>query len=169
NTCCVFFQMALLAGYFYTHTVSTWLPTRRQVLLHGILLLVPFVILLPNGPFNITNWVPPPGANPIPSTLLLLSVVVGLPFLVVATSAPLLQKWFAATGHPAAKDPYFLYAASNAGSLLALFGYPVAIEAWLTLAQQRLLWQVGYALLVGLTAVCAICLWRSRSPDRETR
>ena len=60
--------------------------------------------------------------------LALLLVAVGLPFLVVSTSAPLLQRWFAYTGHPSSADPYFLYAASNAGSLLSLLGYPLVIE-----------------------------------------
>src|SRR5262249_16377979 len=85
----------------------------------------------------------------------------------VSTSAPLLQKWFATTGHPAAKDPYFLYGASNLGSMLALFGYPLVVEAWLTLAQQRLLWQVGYGVLIVLTAICPVCLWRSPNPEKQ--
>ena len=68
------------------------------------------------------------GGNPIIATLGILALVIGLPFLVVSTTAPLLQKWFAYTGHPAAKDPYFLYGASNLGSLLALvLSYPIAI------------------------------------------
>ena len=70
--------------------------------------------------------------------LVLLSVTVGLPFFVVSATAPLLQKWFAHTGHPAARDPYFLYAASNLGSMLALLGYPVADRAAPGAARRRL-------------------------------
>jgi len=91
NTCMVFFQTALLAGYFYTHTVSTYLNVRRQVIVHCCLLFVPFLILLPWGPFNVVAWVPPSGGNPAFATLVLLAIVVGIPFFVVATSAPLLQ------------------------------------------------------------------------------
>jgi hypothetical protein len=115
NTCMVFFQGALLAGYFYTHSVSTHLSIRRQLLLQGALLLVPFLFL----PFALGAWAPPTESDPFFALLLLLVFLVGVPFFVVATSAPLLQKWFAYTGHPAAKDPYFLYGASNFGSMLA--------------------------------------------------
>ena len=88
----------------------------------------------------------------------------GLPFLVVSATAPLLQKWFTRTGHPAARDPYFLYAASNLGSMLALLGYPTLVEprlplqgpGWLT---QTTLWSVGYGVLAVLTALCALTLW----------
>jgi hypothetical protein len=163
NTCVVFFQVALLAGYGYTHSISTYLKTRRQLLVHCVLLLLPFLILLPSGPFNISGWVPPPGANPIPSTLLLLAAVVGVPFFVVATSAPLLQRWFAHTGHSAAKDPYFLYAASNLGSMLALLAYPSIVEPAFSLFDQRWLWTVGYVLLAGLIGGCAYMVWKS--PD----
>src|SRR5262245_61510331 len=65
NTCMVFFQAALLAGYAYTHTVSTKLPLRRQLIVHCCLLFLPLLFLIPNGPFNVTEWTPPPGANPI--------------------------------------------------------------------------------------------------------
>src|SRR5262249_20861445 len=85
---------------------------------------------------------------------------VGLPFFVVSTSAPLLQKWFASTGHPAARDPYFLYSASNLGSMLALLGYPLLMEPSLRLADQGWLWGVGYGLLVLLMAGCAMRVWR---------
>jgi hypothetical protein len=166
NTCMVFFQVALLAGYGYTHSVSTYLKTRQQVILHCVLLFLPFLILLPNSPFNISNWVPPPGANPIPSTLLLLTIVVGLPFFVVATSAPLLQKWFVYTGHPSARDPYFLYGASNLGSMLALLAYPSVVEPFTGLfrenfdpAAQNWIWTIGYAVLVVLFLGAAGLVW----------
>src|SRR5262249_50846049 len=79
----------------------------------------------------------------------------------VACNAPLLQRWFAGTGHPAARDPYFLYAASNLGSLLALLGYPFVIEPALRLHDQSRLWLAGYGLLVVLVGACALCLWRT--------
>ncbi len=180
NTCMVFFQMALLAGYAYTHTVTTRLSLRRQLIVHLLLLAVPLLILLPIGPFNVTWWTPPPGANPIPSTLLLLTIVVGLPFFVVATSAPLLQRWFASTGHPAAKDPYFLYGASNLGSMLGLLCYPFVVErifrlqpenfAAVTfgggpgsfdLGSQNWFWAIGYVILGILIVSCAVMVWKA--------
>src|SRR5262249_29154488 len=104
--------------------------------------------------------------NPIPWLLGLLGVSVGLPFLIVSTSGPLLQKWFASTGHSAAKDPYFLYGASNLGSMLSLLGYPVLLEPTLTLANHGRLWAVGYGLFAALAAGCAVLLWRSPASTR---
>ena len=123
NTCMVFFQAALLAGYGYTHSVSTYVPVRRQLFLQGVLLLIPFAFL----PFVVGDWSPPTESTPVFAVLGLLTLLVGVPFFVVATSAPLLQKWFASTGHPAAKDPYFLYGASNLGSMLGLLAYPALV------------------------------------------
>src|ERR1051325_5573253 len=100
----VFFQAVLLAGYAYTHSVTTYLPVRRQLLVQGGVLVLPFLFL----PFAIGGWAAPTESNPIFALLLLLLIVVGIPFFVVATSAPLLQKWFSRTGHRAARDPYFL-------------------------------------------------------------
>jgi len=162
-TCMVFFQAALLAGYGYTHTISTRLPHRRQLLVHAGLLLLPFLFLLVvfGRPFNFDWFVPPPGGNPIGETLLVLAAVVGVPFFVVATSAPLLQKWFATTGHRTADDPYFLYAASNFGSLLALLSYPVLVEPLEGLRAQSWMWTGLYTLLAVLVAACALLVWKS--------
>jgi hypothetical protein len=166
NTCMVFFQAALLAGYAYTHTVSTRFNLRRQLLVHCIVLLVPLAILLPPlGPFSIAGFEPPPGANPIPYTLFFLTLVVGLPFFVVSTSAPLLQRWFAYTGHHAGKDPYFLYGASNLGSMLALLCYPFLVEPIFLLRSQASIWAVGYVLLGLFVYACAAMVWKS--PEAE--
>jgi hypothetical protein len=158
NTCMVFFQAALLAGYAYAHATTKWLGVRRQALLHCAVLLLPLVVL----PIALTpGWLPPGDANPVPWLLLFLVTTVGLPFFVVSTSAPLLQKWFASTGHPAAKDPYFLYAASNLGSMLALLGYPTLVEPNLRLATQSKDWSLGYGLLILLTVACAYLVWKT--------
>ena len=111
-------------------------------------------------------------ANPVLDVLLLLSLSVGLPFLVVSATAPLIQKWFTHTGHPAARDPYFLYAASNLGSMLALLGYPTLIEprlhlrgdGWLT---QTHLWTLGYVAHRADRAL-RLTLWRRRSARRRS-
>ena len=110
-------------------------------------------------------WATTGAADPVPWLLLTLLLAVGLPFFVVAATAPLLQKWFADTDHPAARDPYFLYAASNLGSMTALVAYPFLVEPNLTLAAQRVAWAAGYGVLAVLIAVCAVLLWRA--PPRK--
>src|SRR5262245_3642282 len=157
----MFFQTVLLVGYGYSHTVSTRLSLKKQLIVHGLFLFVPLLFLIPDGPFNITGWVPPTEDNPIPSTLLLLGMVVGVPFLVVSTSAPLLQRWFSFTGHPAAKDPYFLYGASNLGSLLALICYPFIVEPNFVLNTQAWIWLGGYIALMAFIAVCIANVWNT--------
>jgi spermidine synthase len=159
NTCMVFFQSALLAGYAYAHFVPARFSLRRQALVQGVLLIVPLALL----PISIEGWVPPASSNPVLWLFTLLLVAVGLPFFVVATTAPLLQIWFAQSGHRAAHDPYFLYAASNVGSLVALLGYPLVIEPTLSLAGQRWLWAAGYVLLIACMILCASFTWRAES------
>jgi hypothetical protein len=161
NTCMVFYQALLLLGYLYAHASTTWLGVKRQAVLHLALLLLP-VLSLPIAVAD--GWSAPPEANPIPWVLGLLAISVGLPFFVVSSSAPLLQKWFSSTGHPSAQDPYYLYAASNLGSMIALLGYPFLIEPTLRLRSQGWMWAVGYVALVALTYGCAVALWRYRPP-----
>jgi hypothetical protein len=273
NTCMVFFQMVLLAGYAYTHNATSRLTLRQQLIAHGVLLLLPLIILLPfpfafggeylhqssgaitnvsspsateiakpaewrmnwpegwsspnttpieitapnhkletgmrvkiegvegntaaDGVWTITKiddnkfsldgsrgsgtyksggtyvggtpnpnslwgFVPVLGSNPIPSTLAILFLYVALPFLVVATSAPLLQKWFGHTGHPAAKDPYFLYGASNFGSMLSLIVYPILVEPYTRLKDQGWIYTGGYIALIGFVMVCVTLVWNSK-------
>ncbi|HEX2063045.1 MAG TPA: hypothetical protein VHE80_01350, partial [Acidimicrobiales bacterium] len=157
-TSLLFFQVTLLAGYAYAHWSYRWLGPRRQSLVHGSLLLLGVVSLpvaVPEG------WAPPATANPVGWLLVLLVVAVGLPFFVVSSTTPLLQRWFAGTHHTGAEDPYFLYRASNLGSMLALLAYPAVIEPGLRLADQGRLWTGGYLCLVALTAACAVASWRS--------
>jgi SAM-dependent methyltransferase len=157
NTCMLFFQAALLGGYAYAHASTRALGPRRQPVLHLLLMLVPLLVL----PIALGEATPPSGqGDPVFWLLGRLVVVVGVPFFVVAAGAPLLQRWFAATSHRAAGDPYFLYATSNAGSLLALLSYPLLIEPNLTLRAQSRLWSVGYVVLIGLTVACAAAVWR---------
>ncbi len=90
----------------------------------------------------------------------LFAVSIGLPFFALAANSPLLQAWFARTDHPAAKDPYFLYAASNVGSFLALLSYPAVIEPLIRLGDQTRLWSIGFIVLILLLAGCGVLLWR---------
>src|SRR5262245_43459202 len=134
NTCMVFYQAMLLAGYGYAHVTTRWLGARKQAVLPTALLFLPLVVL----PIAVNEDLAPSGeASPVVGLLVILFASVGLPFFVLSATAPLLQKWFANTDHPAAKDPYFLYAASNLGSMLGLLAYPFLIEAFLGLASSK--------------------------------
>jgi hypothetical protein len=169
NTCMVFYQAVLLAGYAYAHATTSWLGARKQAVLHLALLLVPFLFFL-GGPLAVNrNLVTGGDANPVPNLLALLCASVGMPLFVVSTSAPLLQKWFAGTAHPSARDPYFLYGASNLGSMLGLLGYPTLVEPFLRLSQQRYAWAAGYAVLVALVAACGVFLFWSPAPRPSPR
>ena len=156
NTCMVFFQIALLAGYTYAHLASTWCSARAQVALHGVLLLLPFAVL----PFVVHRDVVPPEGAPVAWLLLFLTVTIGGPFFVLSTTASTFQRWFSRTNHPSALDPYFLYAASNMGSFAALIAYPAVVEPLLSLPNQGRLWTAGYAVFALLAAACAIVAWR---------
>jgi len=160
NTSLVFYQATLLAGYVYAHVSTRLLGVRRQVIVHVLLLLSPLLVL----PIQIPpTWTPPTDGSPVPWLLALLSSTVGLPFFAVSTTAPLLQRWFAATRHPSAGDPYFLYAASNAGSFLALLSYPLIVEPSLPLTLQAHWWTLGYVVFVVLVSASALAAARSAS------
>ena len=106
------------------------------------------------------NW----GAPPADGTALwlfgLFAASIGLPFFTLSASAPLLQSWFAASGHREASNPYVLYAASNLGSFAALFAYPVVVEPLLTLKMQAGAWSVGFAVFALLVTAVAFVLGR---------
>lgn len=152
NTCMLFFQGILLAGYAYAHATHRLLGTRSQAVLHlFVLIAILFlpVISIPN------DWVPPTGTTPIFSLLGLLFLVVGGPFFAVSATSPMLQQWFAATNHQRSGNPYFLYSASNIGSMVALLSYPFLVERILRLKMQTLTWKYGYILFVISMGVCA--------------
>ena len=155
----VFFQVGLLAGYAYTHQGALRATPRRAWLLHlglltlGLLVLPPVVPALSAGP---------PGGR----LVVVLAAAVGLPFVLLSTNAPLVQRWLALAGR---RDPYFLYAASNAGSLLALVAYPLVIEPKIGLADQGRLLASGYALFAGSVAwIGWLAVRREHEPARET-
>ena len=159
----MFFQMALLIGYLYVHATTAWLGARKQAVLHLAVVLLPLLVLPLTVPAD--QWAPSSEANPIFLLLGLLLVSVGLPFFAISTTNPLVQKWLADTDHPAARDPYFLYRASNLGSIIGLLGYPLLVERELTLDTQGIVWSVGYGLLLLLVLASAVMLWRSPRPS----
>src|ERR1035438_951487 len=140
NTCLMFFQAALLCGNLYAYAATRWLGRRTQIAAHICLALLPFAVLPLHIPFG---WEPPAQSSPVLWILGMLTVAVGLPFFVLSASTPMLQRWFSQSGHKSAHDPYFLYAASNAGSLVGLLGYPLLLEPTLRLGAQSHLWSYG--------------------------
>ncbi len=152
----VFFQAMLLAGYGYAHVLTTRLSPRRAALLHVAVMLVVMVVALPIG--LSTALGKPPADGTAFWLLAVFTLSVGLPFFVVSAHGPLLQAWFARTGHAASGDPYFLYAASNIGSLVALLSFPFLVEPLLPTRLQTVLWSFGFGFLIAAIAFCAAFL-----------
>src|SRR5262245_55999428 len=154
----VFFQAALLAGYAYAHGLTRWLPGRRSLATH-IAVMIGATFALPVS--IAAGWARPPETGESLWLLGLFAASIGLPFFALAANSPLLQAWFARSNHPAARDPYFLYAGSNVGSFLALVSYPTAIEPFVRLGEQTRWWSIGFYLLIALIAGCAALVWRA--------
>jgi hypothetical protein len=158
----VFFQAALLAGYAYAHLIVRRLSLGVCALVH-LGALAAAAATLPIGIAQ--NFGMPPADSGISFWLIgLLAASIGLPFAVLSASAPLLQGWFAATGHVQAKNPYVLYAASNLGSFAALIAYPLAVEPLLTLDQQARFWSAGFGALAVLIAAASLFVARRPAP-----
>lgn len=154
TTCMLFFQVVLLAGYAYAHLLSSRLKPRWQAITHLALTLaaLAFVPAIPSD-----TWKPSGATDPTMRIIGLLGVTIGLPYLVLAATSPLLQHWFARTNPQ--KSPYRLYALSNIGSLLALASYPTLFENHFTRQAQAKIWAWGLvAYVVGL-GFCSWKLW----------
>jgi hypothetical protein len=151
STCLLFFQAALLAGYLYAHWSTRWFSPKRQAQLH-ITLMAASLLLLPIIPSPF--WKPTHAGDPSGRILLLLAATIGLPYLLLSTTSPLLQAWYVAA-KPGAM-PYRLFALSNFGSLLALFSYPLLVEPLFTTHTQGFGWSGVYVLFVVL---CAAVGW----------
>jgi hypothetical protein len=156
NTCLLFFQSMLLIGYVYALASARWFSLRIQIAIHVFLILL-IAIHVWLSPFNEPVLSSSNQGNPTLWLLETLLLSVGLPFFIIAASSPLLQSWFSRSQHYLAADPYFLFAASNAGSLIALVAFPLVLEPSLGLIEQHRLWRIGFAVLVTLT--CTIALW----------
>ncbi len=153
----VFFQVTLLLGYAYAHLMVRYLPLGIGALLHfGTLAAAAFML-----PIGIAGGFGSPPADNIAFWLIgLFAASIGLPFAALATTAPLLQRWFSASGHDRASNPYVLYAASNLGSFAALFAYPTLIEPLLPLHSQTQTWSVGFGVFILLLAAAALIVTR---------
>ena len=158
TTCMLFFQTLLLAGYAYAHASEAKLRPRTQAIVHTALLALALATL-PIAPGE--RWKPLGTEEPISAILLLLAATVGLPYLLLASTSPLLQAWFA-RARPGA-DPYRLFAVSNLASLLALVGYPLLVEPYFGNREQVTWWS---GLFAGFAVLCAALAWLSPGKAR---
>jgi tryptophan-rich sensory protein len=160
STCLLFFQAALLAGYLYAHRSTRSLKPKQQTALHVALMAVSLALLpiLPSP-----SWKPTHVGDPSLRILLLLAATIGLPYLLLSTTSPLLQAWYVAVKPGAI--PYRLFALSNFGSLIALLGYPFLVEPAFTTHSQAYGWSGFY---VAFAAVCAVVAWKAlrAAPDK---
>jgi SAM-dependent methyltransferase len=162
TTCMLFFQALLLAGYAYAHATNAMLKPRAQAILHTVLLLLALATL-PIAPSE--GWKPLGTEEPISYILLVLTATVGLPYLLLASTSPLLQAWF--TRARPGVDPYRLFAVSNLASMLALIGYPLVVEPFFGNREQVVWWS---ALFAAFAVFCAGLAWSvsSVSPEKNS-
>jgi hypothetical protein len=159
TTCLVFFQSVLLAGYLYAHLLDRWLGPGRQAALHAgaLALSLPALLLL---------LAPRPevalDAHPILGVLTILALTIGLPYVLLASTSPLLQAWLAR--RPGSAPPYRLYALSNLASLAALVGYPLVVEPYVPWRRQAIGWALLYAVFAALSAAAALRAARVAEP-----
>ena len=151
----VAFQSFLFVGYLYAHVLTRALPPARSALVH-LAFLGTVAAMLPLG--IAAGFDVPPSDGVMLWLVGLFAASIGLPFVALAATAPLLQSWFASSGHPRSANPYVLYAASNLGSFCALLAYPFFIEPFLPLRAQTMLWALGFSMLaisIGVVACLA--------------
>jgi hypothetical protein len=164
----VCYQAILLAGYTWSHLITRKFSFRVQVGAQALVLLAGAIVIpfaLPGGSAVVS------GVTPALWLARLLFVMAGLPLFAVSTMSPLLQRWYSASRAEGAEDPYFLYVASNAGSLGGLLAYPLLIEPRTTLPQQASGWAVAFGVLIALTVGCAAITarsWRNAAPARPS-
>jgi hypothetical protein len=149
--CLLFFQLALLAGYAYAYAITLPIPVPRQVQLHVAILAVSLA-LLPITPAD--SWKPQGAGDPTLRILALLAVCVGVPYLALAATTPLLSRWLARI--EPTFDPAPLFAGSNLGSFAGLLTYPFAFERWLSSPQQTKWWSWAYVVYAGLFVSCGL-------------
>lgn len=155
-----FFQAALLAGYCYAHALNRFAPSWLAPIIHLLVCAAAALML----PFALPEWASEaPSGNTYLWLVSVLAVGVGLPFFATSANAPLLQAWFSRSGHPHASDPYFLYGASNLGSLVSLLSYPFLIEPMFGLETQRTIWATGFGVLMVMLGACAVLMLSNRS------
>ncbi len=162
NASVTFFQVALLVGYAIAHVSLLVFGVRRQPLIQIGLAAVALAFL----PFAVgTNATPPASFPHAVWIAVLLAVSVGVPYLAVTTASPVLQRWYAAIGQDDSAEPWFLYVASNAGSLVGLLAFPVLLEPRLDTSGQELVWAAGFAAYVACIVACSLIVRRRAVAD----
>ncbi len=161
TTCMLFFQVALLAGYAWAHGGTAKLSARALVFAHLAFAGAACFTL----PLTVQADVSAATA-PVSWVLGTLALAIGPTFVAIAATSPLLQAWYARLGQPDSDDPYFLYSASNLGSMLALLAYPLAIEPFLGVRAQLTAWSIGFGVLVLLLVACGAVTWRAQPEER---
>src|SRR5829696_3590882 len=157
TVCLLFFQSLLFAGYAYAHFTNAWLRPGQQAVLHILVLAAALVLLYFMHAVPGAHLQPRGDADPTTAILTILAVTIGLPYVVLSATGPLIQAWFARS-FPG-RTPYRLYALSNVGSLLALLSYPFLFERKFDLTSQASLWSAGF---IAFAALCAYAAWRVR-------
>jgi hypothetical protein len=157
-TCLLFFQTGLLIGYGYAHIITTKLTIQKQIRLHIILLVISLISL----PIIPSQWmIAHLSSSPELSILMLLTLTVGFPYIMISSTGPLLQSWYASSFPD--KSPYRLYALSNFGSLLGLFSYPTLLEPYLKINTQAWYWSGGYFLYIVLSGLIVYSIWKLKA------
>ena len=162
STCLVFFQAELLLGYLYVHLLHEWLAPRRQNVVHCVLLLLSLATLP-----VVANpaWKEAAFAHPTWNVLVVLAAAVGMPYLLLSTTGPLMQAWYARSFR--SMMPYRLYALSNLASMLALLSYPVLVEPFFPVVEQAWAWSTAYLLFVVACFASAWQSWQGVSSERD--
>jgi SAM-dependent methyltransferase len=156
TSCLLFFQVALLIGYLYAHMLTTRIAPRWQWRIHAGLLAASLVFL-PIVPAE--HWKPTGGEDPLPQILGLLTTTIGLPFVLLSATSPLVQAWLARPVEGTVRPPYRLFALSNFGSMVALLSYPLLVEPYVPGHMQAIGWSMLYA---GFAVTCSLTAWRYR-------
>ncbi|NSX54986.1 fused MFS/spermidine synthase [Sulfitobacter sp. 1151] len=153
TTAMLFFQVVLIAGYVYSHLITRLLPVKIQLIVHGAFWAASLAFL----PLAVSsNWLYDPEQSTALQTLILFAIGVGVPFAMLSANAPLLQAWYTRTNGPSADDPYFLYGASNFGSLLALLSFPLLAEPLLRISQISVIWSFVFVLFGVFLIICGL-------------
>lgn len=164
TTATLFFQCVMIGGYLYAHLLTRLPRIRHQIGLHLLLWLVATTFL----PMEVAaDWVADTGAAIQTQTLILYGVTVGVPFFFLSSNAPLIQTWYGRTRGQSSHDPYFLYGASNIGSLIALLSFPLIAEPFFGIHSISIAWSAGF---IGLGALLFIsAFWTTKDhPDAKT-
>jgi hypothetical protein len=165
NTAMLFFQVLLLLGYLYAFLITKLQNIKLQGIIHLSIMLLACASL----PLSLPNVIRDSSSSPLLWQILIMSIMIGAPFFILSSSAPLIQKWFSQTDHKDAENPYFLYAASNIGSLLALLIYPFIVEPLSTLTIQKNLWSLGFVALIIIFSYTIYIIHKSQKNIMNTK